>query len=623
MTGFSLDRRSAIVVLALAIGLGFVMGLLTSFLTAEGQPGLFDLAMKTANEPLGYRADILQLCVIAGVILVTAFLVYRHGRDHAAIVSDREAKLARLSWRLDFALAASEIGSWDVDLTRDEMRWDERTRKLFDKPPGDGLCSGEDWVTRLHPDDRERAIAAANASIEACGRLVQDYRIVLSDGTVRHIRDMAAYYEDEKGTRRLAGLVWDVTRDIERQEELELRRAEAEEAAELKSQFLASMSHEIRTPMTGLMGMLDLLSDEALSQKQSERLAIAGASARCLMHILNDVLEFSRLETRHITLHPQPVVLRQLIGEVTGLMAPVVEKRGLKLIAEIADTVPDSLSCDPVRLSQVLNNLTSNAAKFTESGQITLRMGYADGVLNVAVEDTGVGISREDREQLFDKFFQVDSSLVRREGGTGLGLAISRELVQLMGGEIVVTSEPGKGSIFAFSIAAPESEMPRAVDEDGETSATVGSEPAQNLLVAEDNATNQYLIQAWLERDGHSVTVVENGLEALRAVEAGSFDAVLMDVQMPEMDGESATRAIRLLPGAAGAIPIIALTASALSGDREKYLAVGMNDLVAKPIDIDKLRLALRRASGDLYGADAPVSGSEPHGGLALRAQAN
>ena len=395
------------------------------------------------------------------------------------------------------------------------------------------------------------------------------------------------------------GLVWDITEDVAREAELELRRIEAEAATVAKSQFLAAMSHEIRTPMNGVLGMLDLILASPLPLQQRERARIAQVSARSLLDILNDILDFSKVEAGEVRIGAESVAVRGVIREVIDLMRAGAEQKGLALTYEVARTVPEWIVSDPVRLRQILTNLISNAVKFTDAGWVRVSVAYRTETLLVEVEDSGIGIGPEQRERIFDRFVQADSSLARRSGGTGLGLAISKHLVKLMGGEIAVRSIPGSGSTFSFSVAAPAGAAPAEAAEKraSEEFADAPVRPMR-ILLAEDNATNQYLIATYLKAGGHAVTTVENGLDAVRAVRAGGFDALLMDVQMPRMDGPTAARAIRALPGPERAIPIIALTANAMPGDRESYLAAGMSDYVSKPVEIAALTAALRRAGG-------------------------
>jgi CheY-like chemotaxis protein len=281
-------------------------------------------------------------------------------------------------------------------------------------------------------------------------------------------------------------------------------------------------------------------------------------------------------------------------------MEPGAAEKGLALSCTVSEAVPAWVMADPMRLRQVLTNLVSNAIKFTEAGEVAVRVGHAPdggGELRVEVEDTGIGIAPAQQERIFEEFVQADTALTRRAGGTGLGLAISRQLVELMGGSMRLRSVPGMGSTFGFTIAAPAAGGPEEAARPG-PAGDAASLPPLRVLLAEDNATNQDLVKAYLRDAGHSVEVVTNGTGAITAAAAGRFDVVLMDVQMPGVDGLAATRAIRDMPGPAGRVPIIALTANAMPSDRDACFAAGMSDYLAKPIDVAALHRALHRARG-------------------------
>jgi signal transduction histidine kinase/CheY-like chemotaxis protein len=510
---------------------------------------------------------------------------------------DREAELARLSRRLGLALDASKVGVWDYNIDSDTLVWDERMEELYGYAPFTRGHSYTDWRDRLHPDDLARAEAEFREAIEVTGRYVSDYRLLLPSGEVRHIRAIGQVFHETHGSAQIVGVNWDVTADVQRNAELEAKRREAEGASIAKSQFLATMSHEIRTPMNGVIGMLDLILRTETDPATRERAEIACESAHHLLQILNDILDLSKLEANRITLEPAPVDVRRLARDVVALMAAGPVGRDLAVTVEHAADLPEQVLCDPTRLRQVMMNLVGNAVKFTEKGSVTLVVDRGPGDrLQVAVRDTGVGIPEAAKRMLFERFNQVDSSITRVRGGTGLGLAISRQLVELMGGEIAVESVAGLGSTFRFWIpapavnAAPQSVAPKALPP---TAAT----PPLRVLVAEDNQTNRQILAAYLAIGGHSAHMVANGVEALAAVEAAEFDLVLMDVQMPLMDGLTATRRIRALPGPASALPIVALTANAMQGDREVCLAAGMTEYVAKPVSLDALYAAIAAAS--------------------------
>ena len=525
----------------------------------------------------------LHLVAVAALVAAWRALAVKRRK----ILAARDDELAEMSRRLECALEVSQIGFWDVDLDTDHLKWDTRACRHMGVPPRDGYFTEADWLGAVHPDDRNRAGAAAASAVEEGGTFVSDYRVVWPDGQVRHLRDMATVYHDRAGAQRLAGLVWDVTADKEREAELELRRSEAEAANIAKSNFLAAMSHEIRTPLTGVIGMLDLILRDPLPDIQAERARLAGASARSLLHLLNEVLDFSKLQAAAIRLVPVPVEPRRLIREVVDLMAARAGEKGVTLDCRLDEGVPEWVLVDPLRLRQVLTNIVSNAIAFTREGRITVDVGRSGPFLEIAVTDTGVGISDADCRRIFDRFVQADNSSSRPAGGSGLGLAIARELVELMGGRIGVESTLGRGSVFRFSVSAESCAAPRA--EPDAPDETVGT--PLDILLAEDNATNRYLINALLKPTGHRLTMVENGHAALDAARRSDFDVILMDIQMPGMDGLTAARAIRALPDPAGRVPIVALTASVQSDDRTRYEDAGMDACLCKPID----RKALER----------------------------
>jgi PAS domain S-box-containing protein len=394
---------------------------------------------------------------------------------------------------------------------------------------------------------------------------------------------------------RFISIRYDITDRRLHQRELESRRIEAESANIAKSQFIAAMSHEIRTPMNGVLGMLDIILESDLDEEQKTQLGIAKTSARALLDILNDILDFSKLEAGRVELDEHPFSPRSLIEDVAALFSFQAEEKGIGLACDVDPDLPAHLAGDSTRVRQVLLNLISNAVKFTEDGEVTVgsRYNHRDETLTVFVQDTGIGVSEAKVERLFDRFSQADTSTTRRFGGSGLGLAISKQLTNQMGGTIEVTSVLGEGSCFTVSLPLPtllSSQCSLEADCKGERHTEfLSTTPPLHVLVADDHRVNQMVIEAYLLRGGHRATIVENGAEAVEMVSVGNFDLVLMDVQMPVMDGLSATRSIRKLPSNRNAVPIIALTANAMEGDREDCLEAGMTAHLPKPVEASTL----------------------------------
>lgn len=385
----------------------------------------------------------------------------------------------------------------------------------------------------------------------------------------------------------------------------EAMRQAAEQLAQAKSEFLAKMSHEIRTPLNGVIATADLLATTEMTAEQRDLLNTLTLSAKTLLELINDILDFSKIEAGKMVLETLPLSPAVLAEEVVSIMGPAARRKGLTLRTELEAELPTRVLGDPYRLRQILLNFVGNAIKFTEQGEIVVRVRRVESQtpvqthawLRFEVQDTGIGVPPDKQTNIFDSFTQADNSTTRQYGGTGLGLAICKRLVELMGGRIGVISQPGAGSCFWFEVSLPIVGGNDADASETSTSAqeSVSLEGLQVLLV-EDNSVNQKVAVRMLQKLGCEVTVAENGQQALERLARDSFDVVLMDMQMPVMDGLTATRLLRAREQGAGKRQVvIALTANAMQSDRERCFEAGMDDYLSKPLTLEALRAVLMR----------------------------
>lgn len=415
------------------------------------------------------------------------------------------------------------------------------------------------------------------------------------------------------GRKIFVGVCTDISDRKRHEDELIQARQAAEDANMAKSNFLATMSHEIRTPLNGVLNMANILLKSDLTEEQFKYAQTIRISGQSLRSLLGDILDLSKIEMGRFELEMLDFRLKDIFDSVIAVWESRFLGMGIQFSIEASPDLAPALRADPGLLRQILFNLLGNAAKFTEEGSVTLKVSQCildDGLLELkfGVSDTGIGIAPEAQRRLFDKFTQADSSTTRKYGGSGLGLALCKEFAGLMGGDIGVESVPGEGATFWFTIVCqPGDEKVAArdlwateidIDQIGENSGR-----KLRILGAEDNDINQFILRVMIEKAGHHIDLVNDGVEAVSAVIRGSYDIVLMDVHMPEMDGVTATKKIREFEGDQAQIPIIAVTANAMKGDREKYLAAGMSDYVSKPIEPADLFAAIGRCTGSYLNA--------------------
>ncbi|MDR7332005.1 MHYT domain-containing protein [Roseateles asaccharophilus] len=498
----------------------------------------------------------------------------------------------------------------NVDANWSMVLISEAMETLSGWPAQDFLAGRIHTAELVHADDRERVNALVHAAMSADEAYVVEYRLMTRDGGERWVSETGRGVGDQPGNPRwIDGVITDVSDAKRLQHQLEDAKERAEAAVVAKSAFLANMSHEIRTPMNAILGFTELLLDTTLSDTQRKYLTTVRGSARSLLGLLNDILDTAKLEKGAVELERMDFSLRAVCEQTLNSLRLGAQRKGLVLQLDYPEEEPRYFQGDPLRVQQVLVNIVGNAIKFTEQGAVTLRMRQEQGQIHLAVIDTGIGIAADRLDKIFDPFAQADASTTRRFGGTGLGTTISRQLVERMGGRITVDSTLGQGSCFHIWLPLPAGKAVQGIA--GEEEASI-SLPPLRLLVADDVPQNGELLQVLLGQDGHQVHLVTNGLQALQAVSERDFDAVLMDVHMPELDGLAATRRIRQFELANGRprTPVIALTASVLEEDRQAALAAGMDGFSTKPVEPVRLRAELARVLG-LAPVSLPASENE------------
>ena len=546
-------------------------------------------------------------------MLWTINLIYdRHGilkwinsiaRD---ITAEQAAKndLARHEALLKDTGAMARVGGWEYNLNESEVIWTSEVYAIHEVPDDfrPALETALDFYT---PESKAVLEKAVNLAMETGTAYDLELQLTTAKGRRLWVRTQGrAQYEN--GTLvRLMGTFQDISERKRTEEELRMAKDMAESASRAKSEFLANMSHEIRTPLNGVLGMLQLIQDTNLNDEQISFIETAISSCKGLLQIINDILDFSKVEAGKIEINEDVFELNKVIESTLGIFAIQVHNKELKFEYDVEKNIPPYLLGDYGRLRQILFNLIGNAIKYTESGEIGITVTQEEGenagddvYLCFVVRDTGAGIPKEKLKKIFEPFTQVDGSYKRASEGTGLGLSIVKRLVELMGGRIEVDSKIGQGTTFHFSLFFKKAKPTAGLEAPAEADSAPSPEPTRlNILLAEDNPVNQLLAKKLLEKQGHFVVGAENGKKAIEYLALEKFDLVLMDVQMPEMDGVEATKLIRNDESRRfdPRIPIVAMTAHAMKGDRESFLEAGMDEYLAKPVNPKELYSVITR----------------------------
>ena len=591
-----------------------------SFLDEHDEPTSFNVELA-----ITYSAFVLipLVAVLTCLALWSRMLKRRVAQRTAELERElRERKAVEERLRLAAQMASDLIYEWD--LATDSLKWFGDIDQALGYQPGEFPHTLEAWAERVHPEDRDRVAAAIERYRTSTGQLHEVYQIMRKDGSWRYWSAHGVPVLDNSGRPvKFIGVCRDVTERKQAEAELSQAKGAAEAANRAKSQFLANMSHEIRTPMTAILGFIDVLLENPGEEVTLKATQTIKRNGEHLLEIINGILDLSKIEAGKMHTEQVPCSPDRLLGEVVSLMKVRADAKGLRLDREYDGPIPESIRSDPTRLRQILINLVGNALKFTELGgvEIVAKLLAGDGScpkLQFKVTDTGIGMTTSQMEKLFQPFAQADNSTTREFGGSGLGLAISHRFAEMLGGDIQVASQLCQGSCFTVTVATGPLERvgliekPSDVTPAPETSRSSAPErttirPGCRILLAEDGPDNQRLLSFLLKKAGADVTVTENGKLAVDLAktawgEGEPFDLVLMDMQMPVLDGYGATKKLRA-SGYQG--PIVALTAHTMTGDREKCLSVGCDDYIPKPIDKQMLLGTVARYTTNKPDAEA------------------
>jgi len=494
------------------------------------------------------------------------------------------------------AQAVASMGSWECEISTGEFIWSDEMYRIFERTPFSFVPTYNVFSSSIHPDDRKSVSEAVFNTLETRQPYSIDHRIILPGGSERIIHLQGHLLCDNEGKpTRLIGTAQDITDRKQIEWALRDARDNAEAASKIKDEFMANMSHEIRTPLNGLLGMLQLLDSTTMDAEQKDLTETAISCGGRLTMLLSDILTLSNIQTGGLVMGLETFSIREIEHTVRDVFQDSAKEKNLTLDFEVDPNVPEQLTGDDIKIRQVLFNLVGNAVKFTESGKVTVEASLLDGPLGpaqkrllISVSDTGIGIPDDLHNKIFETFQQVDGSHTRKYGGTGMGLAIVQKLVFLMGGNIAIESWEGQGTTVNFTVRVG---MPRPDENTIKFEYTSEESLPSRVLLAEDDRVNRVMTTRLLEKLGHNVVAVKNGWQAVEALHITDFDLILMDIQMPEMNGLEATAAIRqnVELGEKALVPIVALSAHVIDENREDCLRAGMNDCLSKPMEISTL----------------------------------
>lgn len=519
--------------------------------------------------------------------------ISRH--EKLTLLQEQQKKMVRQQDILEQMGQLAGVGAWEVDLVNEKVYWSAETKKIHEVDADyiPTVATGIEFYKA--GENRDRITLLFNRVIEQGGHFSGEFEIVTQKGRTKWVASKGRAEFENARCVRVIGAFQDITEQVNSRFQLENRHEELSLALETRSLFLANMSHEIRTPINGVLGMLQILEASPLAPEQQHFLALAKDSATSLLGIISDILDFTKVDSGKLTLEKLPVDLNQLLNNCVDTFMPLAKDKSISLVKQFDSTQNAIVATDPTRLRQICSNFMSNAIKFTLKGTVTIATQLImhngkQATLTLSVKDTGVGITEEQQTNLFSPFNQADETTTRKFGGTGLGLSITRKICQLMGGDVSVESTLNKGSVFNATIEV------EIADDKGQIINSPDFTPKEKnlshlrVLVVEDNEINQVVIGEMLKQRHITYEVVNDGNEALAILNHEvkhdrTFSLILMDCQMPNMDGYQATQHIRKLPPPLATLPIIALTANAMSGEREKCFASGMNEYLSKPVD--------------------------------------